>query len=119
MLFPFGSKASKVGNCTSYLCIHDMLNACLIINLNPTSGFSPAFFPIKIDSVHTHMIRELQTVSMEIKIEKIIVEIFENFSVKLIVFQVVIDGVAHIVQANITAENGFVHVIDKVRKQLL
>lgn len=54
VLFPFGSKASKVGNCTSYLCIHDMLNACLIINLNPTSGFSPAFFPIKIDSVHTH-----------------------------------------------------------------
>lgn len=45
---------------------------------------------------------------------------FVNFSVKLIiVFQVIIDGVSHIVQANITAENGFVHVIDKVRKQLL
>ncbi|XP_067024545.1 stabilin-2-like [Acropora muricata] len=27
---------------------------------------------------------------------------------------VIIDGVSHIVQANITAENGFVHVIDKV-----
>ena len=32
-----------------------------------------------------------------------------------ILFQVFIGGTAEIIQPNITAENGFVHVIDKVR----
>ena len=38
-----------------------------------------------------------------------------NSYMNFLLFQVLIGGTAQIIQPNITAENGFVHVIDKVR----
>lgn len=97
-----------------------MLNVCLIINLNLPQGFSPAFFHNQNWlCAHTFDKGASNGVHGNKKNNnrEMLKLFFVNFSVKLIiVFQVIIDGVSHIVQANITAENGFVHVIDKVRK---
>ena len=38
-----------------------------------------------------------------------------NSYTNVLLFQVFIGGAAQIIQPNVTAENGFVHVIDKVR----
>lgn len=37
------------------------------------------------------------------------------YTTNVLLFQVLISGTAQIIQTNVTAENGFVHVIDKVR----
>ena len=37
------------------------------------------------------------------------------YTTNVLLFQVLIGGTAQIIQSNVTAENGFVHVIDKVR----
>lgn len=40
--------------------------------------------------------------------------ILHNSHINELLFQVFIDGTAEIIQPNVSAENGFVHVIDKV-----
>lgn len=37
------------------------------------------------------------------------------YTTNVLLFQVLIGGTAQIIQPNVTAENGFVHVIDNVR----